>query len=635
MPSLSAVRVSVCIAASTIWLGLAWPAAADGVVKVAFWNVMSGKGVDALPGFAAPFVNSPNCSDPAQPMNAWGTGASQAVISQVANDPTVVAFGLAEAWTGVCGSGEHVRQLLGWKARTAEQNGVTLVARYGFSGPEQWQQLDTSGNPNPRDTMWVVRAPVCVDPTCTHSLAVYVTHWYTDGDKSGTTYATQAQQTVSFLATTSHGESHVLIGDLNVWEGPSPICNVDPTNGALPYLRAAGYLDAWVSVRGAAEGYTGMINRAGCGIPIGYPWKRIDYAWTPAFLPPLDIRRFGLVPVTGDASPSDHLGIVVSLPDTAVSVPPAPPLPGAIWTSAVNATVSGSLVQKTSGCGSCFDAGAIGTAQIPAGGAIAFSVTAGQRLFAGLGSDTSASTSYQTIDYAFSFWPSGTWEIRERNLYRKEGSFAAADQFSIAVEGTAVKYYKNGALVFVSPTPAALPLVFDVSLASVGASVQNLAVPPPIVPVTGDVTWTSLVKATATGATLQKAGTCGSCFDAGALSQQRISGDGELIFTVAAGQRLFVGLARDTTATISYTTIDYALSFWPNGTFEVRENNTYRAEGALQAGDVFRLSVKAGIVTYYRNLDLIYTSRTPVSGALVVDASLASLSSVVATAALK
>src|SRR6185436_13159734 len=69
----------------------------------------------------------------------------------------------------------------------------------------------------------------------------------------------------------------------------------------------------------------------------------------------------------------------------------------ASWTALVNATASGDTVQKVSGCGTCPDAGAISSA---AATSVSFKVPAGRRLVAGLGRDTSASTS-RAIDYAF------------------------------------------------------------------------------------------------------------------------------------------------------------------------------------------------------------------------------------------
>ena len=635
-------RVSVvCALALAVFSVPASPAAAGPTIKIAFWNIMSGKGVDALPGFAAPFVNTPNCTDSSQPLNAWGAGASQGALAAIAPDPSLVAIGLAEAWGSVCGSAEHVRAALGWAAHTGEQNGVAVVARYGFAGPEQWQQLDTSLNTTPGDTMWVVRVPVCLDAACSQSIVVYSGHWYGLGTNAKTSYERQAQQTASFLTSTSQNLPHVFVGDLNVWEGTDAVCNQTPTNSALPYLRSAGYYDAWPTVHGSAEGYTGMLNRAGCGFPVGYAWKRIDYAWTPASFQPLDIQRFGQVAVVGDASPSDHFGIVVTLPNPFASVAPPPPPPpppppaptGAVWTNAVNATITGATLTKSSGCGTCFDAGAIGTQTIGSGGAITFAVGGGQRLIAGLGTDTSASTSYATIDYAFSFWPSGRWEIREKNVYRTEGAFASTDRFSIAVSGTIVKYSRNGSLVYTSAIAAPGPMVFDTTLATIGATVQNLDAAPPA-PAGTDVVWTSLVNATAAGSALGKSGGCNTCFNAGAVSQQQVAGDATLSFSVAQGQRMFVGLSHDTSSSTSYG-IDYAFSFQPNGTFEIREGNVYRGEGVMAAGDVYGISVVSGVVKYYRNDVLIYTSGSRTSGVLVVDTSLATLGTAVTSASLK
>jgi hypothetical protein len=631
------ITTYVCALALAFAGASARPAAAGDTVKVAFWNIMSGKGVDALPGFSAPFVNTSNCTDPSQPLNAWGAGASQAALAAIAGDSSLVAIGLAEAWDSVCGSPERVRAALGWSARTSERNGVAIVARYGFAGPEQWQQLDTSLNTTPGDTMWVVRVPVCLDTACTQSLLVYSAHWYGTGANASTTYQTQAQQTATFLRGTSNNLPHVFVGDLNVWEGSAGVCNQNPTNTALPLLRNAGYYDAWLTVHGSAEGFTGMINRAGCGNPAGYAWKRIDYAWTPAAFQPLDIKRFGQAPVAGDASPSDHFGILVTLPNPFGSAPPPPPPPptDAMWKSSVNATISGATLTKSSGCGTCFDAGAIGTQTIAAGGSITFSAGNGQRLVAGLGSDTSASTSFATIDYGFSFWPSGTWEIREKNVYRKEGTFGATDRFTIAVDGTTVKYFRNDSLVYTSAVPVPGPLVFDTSLASLGATVRNLtAVASTSVAASADVIWTSLVKSTAIGAALAKASGCSTCFDAGAISQQQITGDATLSFTVGQGQRLFVGLNTDTSSNAGYV-MDYSFSFAPGGTFEIRERNVYRGEGMVAPGDVYKIASVSGVVKYYRNDMLIYTSRTAVSGALVVDASLATLGTGITAASVR
>jgi hypothetical protein len=44
--------------------------AADAIIKVAFWNIMSGKGVEGFVGHPIPYSNTSNCTDPSQPLNA-------------------------------------------------------------------------------------------------------------------------------------------------------------------------------------------------------------------------------------------------------------------------------------------------------------------------------------------------------------------------------------------------------------------------------------------------------------------------------------------------------------------------------------------------------------------------------------
>lgn len=275
--------------------------------KVAFYNIRSGQGVQPLRGHAAPFADGSNC-DPSsnRPLNAWGTGLVQRELDFLASDPQVVALGLAEAW--ICASPRNVTRALGWRQHTPERNGTALVTRYGLSGKEQWLQLDTSLNTNPRDQMWIVRGSVCLDERCSSTVDVYAAHWYGTGAQGRATLDTQAEQTVQFMSA-SRGP-HVLIGDLNVFEGTSVVCRQKPNNTSLQFLRNAGYVDAWPALHPDDPGFTGMLNRPGCGTPQGAPWKRIDYAWSRG-LTPVSLDRFGL-PAPGDAAPSDHAGILAA-----------------------------------------------------------------------------------------------------------------------------------------------------------------------------------------------------------------------------------------------------------------------------------------------------------------------------------
>jgi hypothetical protein len=215
-----------------------------------------------------------------------------------------------------------------------------VVARHGFGGPEVWQQLDTSLNALPHDTMWVLRVPVCADAACSQTVVMYAAHWYGSDAVKTAVYDRQAQQTVDFMRLTAGNEPHVLIGDLNAWESPTWQCGQSPTPAGLPILRAAGYIDAWPRIHATAEGFTGMTNRNGCGAPAGYTWKRVDYSWSSPGLEPLDITRFARPDVPGDASPSDHFGIIATYPFPGTPADTVPPVVG-LLTPSTGAVVSG------------------------------------------------------------------------------------------------------------------------------------------------------------------------------------------------------------------------------------------------------------------------------------------------------
>jgi hypothetical protein len=280
-------------------------AAAAPTFKVAFYNIQSGIGAEALRGHRSTFVRTINCDARKGALNAWGIGLVQRELeARIKNDPKVIALALAEAWN--CASPDRVREALGWKAHSDARNGTTIVARYGFAGDVEWAQLDTSRNRNPKDTAWVGRGKVCLDAACGGQVDLYATHWAGAGSPNREAYRIQAQQTVDFMRR-SPGP-HLLVGDLNVFEAPSPVCNQRPNFDVLPTLRQAGYADSWTTLYGQREGFTGMVNRAGCGNPEGYVWKRIDYAWARGYQP-TQMTRFGMAP-PGDEAPSDHLGIL-------------------------------------------------------------------------------------------------------------------------------------------------------------------------------------------------------------------------------------------------------------------------------------------------------------------------------------
>jgi endonuclease/exonuclease/phosphatase family metal-dependent hydrolase len=321
--------------------------------------------------------------------------------------------------------------------------------------------------------------------------------------------------------------------------------------------------------------------------------------------------------------------------DTGGSTPPPPTTTGGSWSSLANATASGLTLRKSGGCGTCADAGGVIAVQQLAGSSFSFTITSGQSLIVGLNSDISTNTGYG-LKYAFSFSGTNTFEIRENGTYRSEGSFSASDVFKLSIEGTKVKYYRNGTLVYTSGTAVSGPLFVDASLisanavvtvTSLGGSTTTTPTPTPDptptpTPTTSAMSWTSAVNATASGGTLRKTSGCGNCPDAGGISAQQFT-SGSVSFTVGSGQSLVVGVGTDKSNSTSYG-IGYAFTFSGSSTFEIREGGTYRTEGSFNSTDVFKVAVESSRVKYYRNGSLVYTSAGTVSTAVVVDATLIS-----------
>lgn len=187
----------------------------------------------------------------------------------------------------------------------------------------------------------------------------------------------------------------------------------------------------------------------------------------------------------------------ISLFWVALAVCSAAPLAAqtpAAWEAPVKVLFTDGALTKSGGCEGCPDSGAHTVTQLNGDGAADFVPAFGHRIIAGLGTDLSASTDASAIDYAFSLWSGGTWEIRERGIYKGEGAFVAGDQFRVAVEGGRVVYRRNGTAVYTSSVLPSYPLAFDVTLFSLDASITGVTIaaggttpppPPPPPPPTG------------------------------------------------------------------------------------------------------------------------------------------------------
>jgi hypothetical protein len=136
------------------------------------------------------------------------------------------------------------------------------------------------------------------------------------------------------------------------------------------------------------------------------------------------------------------------------------------------------------------------------------------------------------------------------------------------------------------------------------------------------VIWTSLVNASVTGTVLQKTSGCDGCASSGAISLQTISsGDGYVEFTVTeAGTQRFIGLSNGNLGTTP-SEIKFALNLH-SPYIEVRESGIYKADRPYTIGDVFRISVTAGKITYSKNGTVFYTSAVVPAYPLLVDTAL-------------
>ena len=178
-----------------------------------------------------------------------------------------------------------------------------------------------------------------------------------------------------------------------------------------------------------------------------------------------------------------------------------------------------------------------------------------------------------------------------------------------------MRYSKNGTVFYTSQAAPAYPLVLAAALANrngvvagavIGGSAAGPSASPSPTPGSGSgsgsapasITWSNPVNVTAAGNSLTKTAGCDGCNDAGAASQQQISGaNGYAQFTAGATGPLRVAGLTSGFSVTNPATIAFGIRLQGN-IAEVREGGVYRRDVTFAAGDVFRISVQAGVVTY-------------------------------------
>lgn len=141
-----------------------------------------------------------------------------------------------------------------------------------------------------------------------------------------------------------------------------------------------------------------------------------------------------------------------------------------------------------------------------------------------------------------------------------------------------------------------------------------------------DIMWKDVVGATVTGNVLKRNVSPNSWNTSGAVSTQQLSAnqDGwfEVIVSETTSHNRMIGFA-DSNPDLHYTSIDFA--FYLSGTnLNIYENGASKLNPlkTIASDDVLRMSRTAGVVRYYLNGQLIYTSLTNSTAALMVDAAI-------------
>jgi hypothetical protein len=308
----------------------------------------------------------------------------------------------------------------------------------------------------------------------------------------------------------------------------------------------------------------------------------------------------------------------------------APPQ-GIFWTAvSPNIRVTGNSLQKISGAASWYDAGAASSRTIASGDGYMEFTPGHASTWRVVGLNSGPPTWYfGGIEYALFLGGSGDLHVYEAGQYRGQvGSYTANDRLKIAVEGGAVRYYRNGAAVYASAVAPVYPLMADASLNTVNAGVYDVRLaaavyggtPPP-----ENVVWTAVTPTLrVTGNTVQKISGAASWHDAGAVSTRSItSGDGYVEFTPGhTGTWRMCGLGRGNSSAY-FGDIEYALFLDGGGAVHVYEAGAYRGQfGPYAANDRLKVAVEGGQVRYYRNGSLLYTSGVTPVYPLLVDTSL-------------
>ncbi len=148
-----------------------------------------------------------------------------------------------------------------------------------------------------------------------------------------------------------------------------------------------------------------------------------------------------------------------------------------VWASAVGVAVSGNNLTKNVGTG-WGNAGAVSTKSLMGGIGYVEHTIQETNTYRMLGlSNGNSNNNWDDIDFSFYPMADGTLAVYEKGTFRGTfGSYASGDTLRIAVVGNVVHYYRNGTLLYSSPTAPTFPLLVDTALYDTGATLGNVMI---------------------------------------------------------------------------------------------------------------------------------------------------------------
>jgi alpha-tubulin suppressor-like RCC1 family protein len=188
-------------------------------------------------------------------------------------------------------------------------------------------------------------------------------------------------------------------------------------------------------------------------------------------------RKNGTTFYTSGVTPSYPLGVDTSL-DTPGATLSEVLLGNFVWKNETGLVARGYGLVKTTGTATWGDSGAASTTQITSGdGFVEFTATENYywRLV-GL-SNGDSNQNYTDIDFAIGLSNAGEVYVYEGGWSPGYfGYYAPGDRLRVGVEGGAVKYRKNGTLLYTSTTTPTYPLLVDTSFYNASSSVSDVYV---------------------------------------------------------------------------------------------------------------------------------------------------------------